>query len=66
MAGIVPTRAFRVYVSNFSSVPVRLVKDMNICTIRPLATKPLSQDEAESEPLLLVDEGSTLGEGEGN
>ncbi len=54
------------YVSKFSCIPVRLVKDMDICTLRQLKTKPLSPKKTEEEPLLLVDEGSSFGEGEGD
>ncbi len=65
-ADIVATPALHVYVSNFSRIPVRLVKGMNFGTLRQLTTKPLSPSKTEREPLLLVDEGSTLEEGEGN
>ncbi len=66
MADIVPTRAFRAYVSNFSRIAMRLVKGMNIGTLRQLTTKPLSPNKTEEELLLLVDEGYCLEEGECN
>ncbi len=53
------------YVSNFSRIPVRL-KSMNIGTLRQLTTKPLRPHKIEEEPLLLVDDGSSIDEGEGN
>ncbi len=65
VADIVPTWAFRVYVSNSSSIPVRLVKGMNIGTLRQRTTKPLSPNKTEEELLLVVDEGSSLEECEG-
>ncbi len=65
-AHIIPTRAFCEYVSKFSRIPVRLIKGINIGTVRPLTPKPLNPDGAESEPLLLADDGPTVEKGEGN
>ncbi len=59
-------REFRAYVSKFSRFPVRLVKGMNIGTLRQLTTKALGPNKNEEEPLLLLDKGYSLGEGEGN
>ncbi len=44
VANIVPTRAFRVYVSNFSRIPARLAKGMNIGTVRPLTPKSMGRE----------------------
>ncbi len=40
VADILLKRGFRVYVSNFSRIPVRLVNGMNIGTVRPLIPEP--------------------------
>ncbi len=64
VADIVTSRKVRMYVSNFSRDPVRLVKGMNIGTLRSISTKPLQPYDTEKEPLPLMGEGSSLGEGE--
>ncbi len=66
VSDIVPTRAFRVSVSNISGIPVRLVKGMNIGTLSQLTTKPLRLQKTAEGRLFLVDECSSLEEGEGN
>ncbi len=64
VAEIVPTQAYREYVSNFSRIPIRFVKGMNLGTLKPIDSAPIEHESEEGAHTLLADEGSPLKEGE--
>ncbi len=56
-SGDSPVADLKVYVSNFSRIPIRLVKGMNFGTIKPISPTQMGDEDERGLYTLLADEG---------